>query len=512
MLNDRPKPLVLIILDGWGYRTDAQHNPLQQVPTPHLQELWDHHPHTLLEASGKAVGLPADQMGNSEVGHLHLGAGRRIPQDLTRIDEACETNTLKNNSILQSTFNYAKENKVQCHFIGLLSPGGVHSHEQHLFALLKAASDAGVTRCYTHAILDGRDVPPKSAESSLKKLTQLSEQLQCGHVVSMTGRYYAMDRDKRWERTEKAYDLLTAGLASYQANDAMEGLQAAYQRGESDEFVKPTVIGKQPIPIQDNDVFLFFNFRADRPPQLSEAFTDSHFTHFSRKKWPHLGKFITLTHYGDHLLAEILFAPMTLKNTLGEFLASHHLTQLRLAETEKYAHVTYFFNGGLEIPFPQEHRQLIPSPKIATYDLQPAMSAIELTDALVKAIHSQQYDIIICNYANPDMIGHTGVEKAAQETVKITDQCIGRVREALKQVGGEALITADHGNIECMYDEKNQQPHTAHTTNPVPLIYIGRKASFTAPLGSLADVAPTLLYILNLTPPKEMDGQNLLRF
>ena len=397
------KPLVLIILDGWGESDQVAHNPIHTVPTPTYDALLTQCPHMALEASGRAVGLPVGQIGNSEVGHLHIGAGRPVPQDLVRIDEACKSGALAHLPILKTAIATAKQRGSHIHLMGLVSPGGVHSHENHLMALIQAIAEEGVSS-YTHAFLDGRDVPPKSARQSLETIEALYERVGQGQIASLMGRYFAMDRDKRWDRTEKAYDLLTGGTASYSALTAVDALEAAYARGETDEFVKPTLVGTLPITVNDQDVVLFFNFRADRARQLSYAFVDADFKNFSRKKWPQLSEFITMTQYADTLQASVLFSPQFLHNTLGEFLSTQGLTQLRLAETEKYAHVTYFLNGGEENAFPGETRWLVPSPRVATYDLQPEMSAKELTDQLVKAIESREFDVIICNYTNPDMI------------------------------------------------------------------------------------------------------------
>lgn len=513
-MHSKPKPLALIILDGWGERQEDAHNPLRQVSIPTFDRLYANHPHTLLEASGKAVGLPEGQMGNSEVGHLHIGAGRKVPQDLTRIDVAIENGEFFKNPILLDALQTAKERKSAVHILGLPSPGGVHSQLNHIVAMITMTAKTGITQHYLHAILDGRDTPPQSALTSLQRIDALHRQLGHGKIVSLIGRYYAMDRDQRWERTKKAYDLIAEGRSDYHAETAELALMNAYARGEKDEFVKPTTIhnpDESPITIQSGDVVIFMNFRADRARQLSHALIDNAFNHFDRNKKPLLSCYVTLTEYDKLLDAKVAFTPIDLKNTLGEFLSKHHQRQLRIAETEKYAHVTYFLNGGVEQPYPLEERILIPSPKIATYDLKPEMSAIELTDQLVKAIQSQQYDVIVCNYANPDMIGHTGIELAAHKAVTTIDHCMDRVIQTLQQVGGEALITADHGNIECMYDDTHHQPHTAHTTNPVPLLYVGRTAHFTQPMGSLDDVAPTLLYLMGLKPPSEMTGKNLLK-
>lgn len=507
------KPICLIILDGWGEREEATHNPIKNVATPTMDALLRDYPHMSLEASGPAVGLPEGQMGNSEVGHLHIGAGRKVPQDLTRIDNAIHDHSFFKNEILLNALETAQKNNSAVHVLGLVSNGGVHSRDNQIAAMIKMISDFGIKKNYLHAFLDGRDTPPQSALNSLKQIDALYNELAGGKIASLIGRYYAMDRDKRWERTKIAYDLLTEGKYIYHATSAEAGLMNSYEHGDYDEFVKPTSIfyeNEKPIVIENNDVIIFMNFRADRARQLSFALTDENFTGFIREKFPRIADFVTLTEYADNLAAHIAFGPLNLTNTLGEFLATHNLTQLRIAETEKYAHVTYFMDGGNDMMFDGEERILIPSPKVATYDLAPEMSAYELTNKLVAAINSQKFDVIICNYANPDMVGHTGVEDAANRAVTVIDDCLARVIHALQNLGGEALITADHGNIECMYDEAHQQPHTAHTQNLVPLIYVGRKLHFTQKIGCLDDIAPTLISLLGLKPPAEMTGTNLL--
>ncbi len=505
-------PMALIILDGWGWSEQKAHNPLQGTPTPVLDALFDHYPHRLLDASGQAVGLPEGQIGNSEVGHLHLGAGRLIPQDLTRINQAIASGEFAQNPVILRAIQRAKKQGGAIHILGLLSPGGVHSQEEHIFSLLQLLANQGLKQNYVHAFLDGRDVTPKSAETSLVKLENLMHRLDCGAVASVIGRYYAMDRDQRWDRVQQAYDLLTEGKAEYRASSAVEALHMAYRRGESDEFVHATLIGEQAHCIKDGDSVIFMNFRADRARQLSHALVDTHFNAFKRDKTVHLSAFITLTHYEDTLPADIIFSPTPIHNTFGEYVSHLGLTQLRIAETEKYAHVTYFFNGGVETPYSGEDRSLIPSPKVATYDAQPEMSAPQLTARLIEAIRSKRYDAIICNYANFDMIGHTGDSVAASQAIVTIDHCLGQIIEALKEANMDALITADHGNIECMYDEATHQAHTAHTTNLVPLLYVGKRAAeFNSEAGSLADIAPTLLYLMGLNQPKEMTGRSLIK-
>lgn len=515
-MHDTPphSPIILIILDGWGYREDGQYNAIASARTPFWHQLWQTCPHTLAEASGLAVGLPEGQMGNSEVGHLHMGAGRQVPQDLTRIDLAVKNGEFYNNPVLTHTVDELVKTQHALHIFGLLSPGGVHSHELHIQAMIKLAAQRGLKSIYVHAFLDGRDTPPKSAAPSLAALQELYQSLGCGQTVSIIGRYYAMDRDQRWERTERAYDLLTQGTAAFTATTALDGLNQAYARAETDEFVQPTAIHApdQPaITLHDGDAVVFMNFRSDRARQLTRALTDPQFSGFPREVEPKLSNFITLTEYAADIHAEIAFPPISLRNNVGEFVANSGYSQLRIAETEKYAHVTFFFNGGEEKPYPLEERVLVPSPKVATYDLQPEMSANPLTDELVKAIESGQYALIVCNYANPDMVGHTGDLTATIHAIETIDHCLERVVTAAKAAGGEVLITADHGNAECMYDPKTNQPHTAHTTSLVPVIYVGRPAQATTAKGVLYDIAPTLLYLMGLKAPTEMTGKSLFR-
>lgn len=506
----RPKPFLLLILDGWGHRPETQDNAIAQTATPIWNQLMQRAPHTLLDASGLSVGLPAGQIGNSEVGHMNLGAGRTIYQHLTRISHAIETGEFKQNAALLKAIDKAVATGTAIHLMGLISPGGVHSHEDHIHATIDLCVERGAKKIYCHAFLDGRDVLPKSAEPSLAAL-QTHLNAVDGKVASVIGRYFAMDRDNRWDRTEKAYRLITAGEAPFSAPDALSALQAAYQRGESDEFVSPTRIGAEPIPIQPGDVILFLNFRSDRARQLSHAFVTADFSGFERSNQPHLGAFVTLTEYDKALKTDVAFPPESYSNTLGEYLSKLGLKQLRLAETEKYAHVTFFFNCGIEKPFTNEDRALVPSPKIATYDLKPEMSAPQVTEALVQAILNQQYDVIICNYANPDMVGHTGDFKAAQKAVETIDRSLNNIVDALQKVGGEALITADHGNIECMRDAASGQPHTAHTLSPVPLVYVGKQSIQFKSGGTLKDVAPTLVQLLGLQKPEEMTGHSLIK-
>lgn len=512
-MRNRPRPLALIILDGWGYREELEANAIAQAKKPFWDELWQKYPHTLISGCGLCVGLPYGQMGNSEVGHLNMGAGRVVYQDLTRIDAAIEDKTFFSTPVLTKTIDQAVQSQKAIHVLGLLSPGGVHSHERQIQALITLASQRHAKQVYFHAFLDGRDTPPKSAKSSIDALTEQFHQLQCGKIVSIIGRYYAMDRDKRWERIEKAYHLLTLGEAEYHAENAEAALQLAYDRNETDEFVHATSIhapGEIPIKIHDGDTVIFMNFRADRAREITRAFVDPDFTGFHRRAWPKVS-FVSLTEYDTTLNTQIAFAAESLNNLLGEYLSKHHFKQLRIAETEKYAHVTFFFNGGVEKPYPGEDRILIPSPKVATYDLQPDMSAPEVTDKLVKAIQTEKYDVIICNFANPDMLGHTGNLSATIQAIETIDTCLQKIITALQAVGGEALITADHGNAEMMFDHHTHQPHTAHTHELVPFIYMGRHATIAKEKGVLSDIAPTMLYLMGLLQPIEMTGQSLVK-
>ncbi len=506
-------PALLIILDGFGYREDCDDNAICQARKPHWNFLWKTCPHTIIDASEKWVGLPPQQMGNSEVGHMNIGAGRVVYQDYTKIEHAIETGEFAANAVLNAAVNRARDGAL--HVLGLLSPGGVHSHESQIIALLELAAKGGAKQVYVHAFLDGRDTPPQSAEASLEALQEKCRALGNARVASICGRYFAMDRDQRWERVCAAYDLITDGTAEFTAPDALTGLQAAYARGETDEFVKATAIvppGKQPVRLNDGDAVVFMNFRADRARQLTAALTDPGFQGFERPHAPAPGYFCTLTRYGkDFAHIPAAFGPQEIRNGFGEYLAAQGLRQLRIAETEKYAHVTYFFNGGVETPYAGEDRILVPSPKVATYDLQPEMSAREVTDKLVDAIKSRQYHAIVCNYANGDMVGHTGNLAAATRAIEVLDECIGRVVDTMREIGGEVLITADHGNAETMRDAVSQQPHTAHTLNLVPLLYIGRKAQ-VADGGALQDVAPTLLAMMGLPAPEAMTGRSLLKF
>ncbi|GAA0205787.1 2,3-bisphosphoglycerate-independent phosphoglycerate mutase [Kangiella japonica] len=509
-MSNSPKPVALIILDGWGYSEDPKDNAIMAANTPNWDKYWDHYSHTLISGSGTDVGLPEGQMGNSEVGHLNLGAGRVVYQDYTRISKAIETGEFFDNEALVKAIDKAVSKDKAVHLMGLLSPGGVHSHEDHIHAAIKLCQQRGAKKVYIHAFLDGRDMPPRSAEASLVKLDKVCQEVGVGRLASMVGRYYAMDRDNRWERVELAYDMLTRSESEYQYLDGVSALKAAYERDENDEFVKATIIGEA-APIEDGDSIIFMNYRADRAREISKAFVNDEFDGFERKSRPNLADFVMLTQYATDIDASVAYPPISMNNVLGEHLMKLGKKQLRIAETEKYAHVTFFFNGGVETPFAGEDRELIPSPDVATYDLQPEMNAKQVTDHLVKVIKNKEYDAIICNFANPDMVGHTGNFEATVKAIEALDECIGRIVEALEEVGGEALITADHGNAEKMADAKTGQAHTAHTSKPVPLLYIGRKAEPVVADGVLSDLAPTLLSLMDLPIPDEMTGRPIFK-
>ena len=507
-------PVLLIILDGFGYREECDNNAICQARKPHWNFFWSKYPHTTIDASEKWVGLPQAQMGNSEVGHLNIGSGRVVYQDYTRIEAAIASGEFMTNPVLCEAVATARKNHSTLHILGLLSPGGVHSHEAQIAAMLEMAVKGGVGDVCVHAFLDGRDTPPRSAEASLVTLQKKCADLKGARIASVVGRYYAMDRDQRWERVQQAYDLLTDARAPYQAASALDALRDAYARGENDEFVKATAIvpaNVAPAQMKNGDVCVFMNFRADRARQMTRALTDPAFSGFKRARVPKFAYYCTLTSYGEEFKLPVAFEPQSVANGFGEFLAKQGLKQLRIAETEKYAHVTYFFNGGVETPNAGEDRIMVPSAKVATYDLKPEMSAYEVTDKLVAAIQSRKYDAIVCNYANGDMVGHTGILSAATRAIEVLDECLGRVIKAMQDIGGEVLITADHGNAETMLDEINHQPHTAHTLNLVPALYIGRKATIAAG-GALRDVAPTLLRMMGLPQPPEMTGKPLIEF
>ncbi|MEK1906201.1 MAG: 2,3-bisphosphoglycerate-independent phosphoglycerate mutase [Pseudomonas sp.] len=508
-MSATPKPLVLIILDGFGHSDSPEYNAIYAANTPVYDHLRATQPHSLISGSGMDVGLPDGQMGNSEVGHMNLGAGRVVYQDFTRVTKAIRDGEFFDNATINQAVDQAVGAGKAVHILGLLSDGGVHSHQDHLAAMAELAAQRGAEKIYLHAFLDGRDTPPKSAQSSIELLDATFAKLGKGRIASLVGRYFAMDRDNRWDRVEQAYNLIVDGNGAFNAASAAEGLQAAYERGESDEFVKATTIG-EPVRVEDGDAVVFMNFRADRARELTRAFVEAEFKDFARSRAPQLAGFVMLTQYAASIPAPSAFKPAPLTNVLGEYLANNGKTQLRIAETEKYAHVTFFFSGGREEPFAGEERILIPSPNVATYDLQPQMSAPEVTDKIVDAIENQRYDVIIVNYANGDMVGHTGVFSAAVAAVECLDACVGRIVAALDKVGGEALITADHGNVEQMEDECTGQAHTAHTCEPVPFIYVGKRNVSLRDGGVLADVAPTLLTLMGLPQPQEMTGTSII--
>ncbi len=504
-------PTVLVILDGFGHREEADNNAIFHANTPVYDQLRRDYPHGLISGSGMDVGLPDGQMGNSEVGHMNLGAGRVVYQDFTRITKSIADGDFFSNPALTEAVDKAVKDGKAVHLMGLLSDGGVHSHQDHIAAMIKLAAQRGAKHIYLHAFLDGRDTPPRSAQSGIDFIEQAFKEAGTGRIASLIGRYYAMDRDNRWDRVEQAWQLLVDARGQFTADSASAGLAAAYARDESDEFVKATVIGEA-VPMQDGDALIFMNFRADRAREITRAFIEADFDEFQRSRVPALASYVMLTQYAAQFSAPCAFAPFTLDNVLGEYLGKLGKTQLRIAETEKYAHVTFFFSGGREEPFPGETRVLIPSPKVATYDLQPQMSAPEVTDRIIEAIDKQEFDVIIVNYANGDMVGHTGVFEAAVKAVECLDQCLGRVTAALQRVGGQALITADHGNCEQMTDACTGQAHTAHTTEPVPFIYFGQRSATIREGGVLADVAPTLLTLMGVPVPEEMTGTSIVDF
>jgi len=506
------KPLVLIILDGWGYREATDSNAIFHAQTPVWDSFLSGRPNTLIETSGMAVGLPEGQMGNSEVGHMTLGAGRVVYQNFTRMTKAISDGDFFSNSTYCEAVDKAQAAGKAVHILGLLSPGGVHSHEDHINAMVDLAVQRGAEKVFVHAFLDGRDTPPQSARPSLEKTDEKLRNAGVGRIASLCGRYYAMDRDNRWERVELAYDLLTQGRSDYVAADSVTGLQDAYERGENDEFVKPVVLaaeGEAPVMVEDGDSIIFMNFRADRAREISHAFVDKEFHGFERKVKRELSGFVMSTEYEGNLDAPCAFPAENLSNSLGEYLSGLGKSQLRIAETEKYAHVTFFYSGGREELYEGEERVLIPSPDVETYDMQPEMSAPEMTDRLVEEIKSGKHDVIVCNYANGDMVGHSGVYEAAVKAAETVDCCLQRIETAVKEAGGQCLITADHGNAEMMVDENNQA-HTQHTVGPVSLIYLGERDLSLADGGTLADVAPTMLGLMELDQPAEMTGKNLV--
>ena len=500
------KPLILMILDGFGIAREKG-NDKKQANTPNIDKAFSNNPITQINASGMAVGLPEGQMGNSEVGHTNIGAGRVVYQELTRISKAIEDGSFYENAEINNAIDSAIQNNSALHLMGLLSDGGVHSHNSHLYALLKLAKEKGLEKVYIHAILDGRDTSPHSGKAYLQECLDKIKEIGVGKIATIIGRYYAMDRDNRWERIQKAYAALTYGIG-VRCYNPIEAIEKSYEQDVTDEFVVPTVCslgGK----IKANDSLIFFNFRPDRARQITRAFVDPEFTGFDRKFGFFPVNYVCMTQYDSTLPnVSVAFKPQSLENTFGEYISKKGLTQLRIAETEKYAHVTFFFNGGVEKSYPGVDRILIHSPKVATYDLQPEMSAYEVTDKVVESVESGKYDVIILNYANCDMVGHTGVFDAAVKAVEAVDTCVGRVLEAMDKVGGVTLITADHGNSEKMVDE-NGNVFTAHTTNPVPFCVVGYPCKLSKD-GRLSDIAPTMLKILDLPKPEEMTGESII--
>ncbi|MGN0323747.1 MAG: 2,3-bisphosphoglycerate-independent phosphoglycerate mutase [Oliverpabstia sp.] len=507
------KPTVLMILDGYGLNDTCEANAVCEAKTPVMDQLKSQCPFVKGNASGMAVGLPEGQMGNSEVGHLNMGAGRIVYQELTRITKEIQDGDFFKNEALLKAVKNAKDNHSSLHFMGLLSDGGVHSHNTHLYGLLELAKKEGLEKVYVHCFLDGRDTPPASGKSFIEALQAKMKEIGVGEIGVVSGRYYAMDRDNRWDRVELAYKALTKGIG-VKGTDAAEAVQASYDDDKTDEFVLPTVIekdGKPVTTIQDKDSVVFFNFRPDRAREITRAFCDDDFKGFEREKRLDL-TYVCFTDYDETIPNKIVaFHKQEIKNTFGEYLAAHNMTQARIAETEKYAHVTFFFNGGIEEPNKGEDRILVKSPKVATYDLKPEMSAYEVCDKLVEAIKSDKYDVIIINFANPDMVGHTGVEDAAIKAVEAVDECVGKAVEAIKEVNGQMFICADHGNAEQLVDYETGEPFTAHTTNPVPFILVNADPAYKLREGGcLADIIPTLIELMGMEQPAEMTGKSLL--
>ena len=506
----------LIILDGYGIES-SESSAIQAANTPVWDALLAENPNARIKTSGLAVGLPDGQMGNSEVGHMNIGAGRIVYQNFTRISKAIEDGDFFKNDVLVTAIDKAVAADKAVHITGLLSPGGVHSHEEHIFALLEMAVQRGAKKLFVHAILDGRDMPPRSAAPSIQNTEAKLAELGVGSIATVAGRYYTMDRDNRWDRVQKSYDAMTLGKAEYTTQSALEALESAYARDENDEFVPATVItndsGKPLGVIAEGDAVICANFRPDRAREITRAFTEKSFSGFERKSAPELSAYVMMTQYASDIDAACAYPPAQISNDLGEYLSNKGKTQLRIAETEKYAHVTFFFNGGQEEVYAGEDRILVPSPDVATYDLKPEMSAPEVTEKLCEAIRSGKYDLIVCNFANGDMVGHTGKFDAAVKACEVVDDSVRQVLEALREVNGEALITADHGNVELMVNPETGQPHTSHTNWPVALIYDGPKnASLTLEDGALCDLAPTLLDLMQVDKPVEMTGRSLASF
>ncbi len=502
----------LLILDGWGYRKEKEGNAILLGNTPNYDYLMKNYPWTLLNASGESVGLPEGQMGNSEVGHLNIGSGRIVYQEITRINKAIRDGSFFKNKVLLEAMKKGREKSL--HLMGLLSDGGVHSHQEHLYALLKMAKNEGVKNVYIHVFTDGRDTPPDSGKEYIKQLVNKMDEIGTGKIATISGRYYAMDRDKRWDRTKLAYDAMVLGKG-VEENNPLEAILNSYKNGITDEFIKPTVIlenGKPTKTFEDGDTAIFFNFRADRARQITMALNEKDFNFFERERVVRLN-FFTFTEYEATFPYPVCFPPETLKNILAEVMAQKNLKNLRIAETEKYAHVTFFFNGGVEKVFPGERRILIPSPKVATYDLKPEMSVFDVTDRLLKEVDKNIDDVFIINFANADMVGHTGVLEAAIKAIEAVDKCIGMLYEKVKEINGNLIITADHGNADMMIDPVTKEPFTAHTTNPVPFILITEKGKNYKLKngGALCDISPTLLDLMEIEKPVEMTGNSLIK-
>ncbi|MFC1837235.1 2,3-bisphosphoglycerate-independent phosphoglycerate mutase [Thermodesulfobacteriota bacterium] len=513
---DTPTPILLAILDGWGAGPLTEFNAIHVADTPNMDRWQKTYPYTTLLCHNGAVGLPEGQMGNSEVGHLNIGAGRIVYQDFTRINRAIETGDFFENEVLKNTFTKARDNNSGLHLMGLVSDGGVHSHINHLLALLEMAAAHGLTKVYIHAFMDGRDTSPSSGINYIRQLQQEMARVGTGRLATISGRYYAMDRDKRWNRVEVAWQAIVDGQG-IAANDPVQAVQNAYDRGETDEFIKPIVLhdehSKPVATVEDNDIILMFNFRADRVRELTHAFTDKNWGEFSVSSRPALTEYITFTQYDIHFTLPVVFPPASLDHILAEEISAAGLSQLRIAETEKYAHVTYFFNGGREEPFPQEERILIPSPQeVATYDQKPEMSAYLVTEELLKQMDSGAYALIVLNFANGDMVGHSGIMQAAVKACEAVDTCLGKIVEKFTAKGGIVLITSDHGNAETMCDPQSNCPITAHSSNPVPFILLSvqHKSRILRQGGSLRDIAPTILSLQGLSIPREMTGQSLI--
>ena len=512
MMKSKKDTKLLLILDGWGHSEVTENNAIAQAKTPVWDRFNQDFQHSLILTSGEQVGLPGEQMGNSEVGHLNLGAGRVVKQDFTRIHSEIKNGDFFRNPTLRNSLEYANDNNKAVHIMGLLSDGGVHSHEEQIHSMLEMTQKYGCQDVYLHMFTDGRDCAQKSAKQYIQKLEDKISELGVGEIASIIGRYFSMDRDNRWSRIRCAYELISKGKSNFLAKTALDAIDQAYERGETDEFIQSTVINA-PTKINEGDVLIFMNYRADRARQITQAFTDENFQGFSRGTFVP-SQFVCLTEYKKDFNLPVSYPSSKLNNVLGEYLADLGMTQLRIAETEKYAHVTFFLNGGIERPFNGEDRVLIPSPEVATYDLKPEMSAFELTDELVENIESQKYNLIICNFANTDMVGHSGKLDAAIKSVEAVDACLGIIYQAIKTINGEMLITADHGNVEQMVNPKTQEVHTAHTNNPVPLVFVSpRKVTIAEPCqGDLSDIAPTLLAMMDVDKPSEMTGKSLLTF